>query len=82
MHSESDLQLLKHSVNEYKVPVGLRFSLLNKVTLCKSLFTPRHPVAIHLYLSLAFTVLVQAIPEDIRILVILALRALYQNRSR
>ena len=39
-------------------------------------------MAIHLYLSLAFTVLVQAIPEDIHILVILALMALYQNISR
>ena len=31
MHSGSDLQLLKHLLDEYKVLVGLRFSLLTRL---------------------------------------------------
>lgn len=112
MHSESDLQLLKHLVDEYKVPVGLRFSLLTRLRFARAfscLDTRRQYICIRL---LAFTVLVQAsndtndlasfftnepefvnelvtlvrfddvVPEEIRILAILALGALYQDRSR
>lgn len=112
MNSESDLQLLKHLVDEYKVPVGLRFSLLTRLRFARAfsrLDTRRQYICIRL---LAFTVLVQAsndtndlsafftnepefvnelvtlvrfddvVPEDIRILAILALAALYQDRSR
>jgi hypothetical protein len=110
MNSESDLQLLKHLVDEYKVPVGLRFSLLTRLRFARAfshLDTRQQYICIRL---LAFTVLVQAsndtndlaafftnepefvnelvtlvrfddvVPEDIRILAILALGALYQDR--
>ena len=53
MHSESDMQLLNHLVDEYKVPIGLRF-YPNEVTLCKSLFTPRHHATIHMDSSFGF----------------------------
>lgn len=60
MHSESDLQLLKHLVDEYKVPVGLRFSLLTRLRFARAfsrLDTRQQYICIRL---LAFTVLVQA----------------------
>ncbi|XP_057852533.2 E3 ubiquitin-protein ligase UPL1 isoform X1 [Cryptomeria japonica] len=112
MHPESDIQLLKHLIDEYKVPTGLRFSLLTRLRFARSfsrLDSRRLYICIRL---LAFTVLVQAsndandltafftnepefvnelvslvrfddaVPEDIRILAILALTALYQDRSR
>ena len=59
MHSESDLQLLKHLVYEYKVPVGLRFSLLTRLRFARAFSCPDtrwQYICIHL---LAFTMLVQ-----------------------
>eukprot|EP01018_Ginkgo_biloba_P023205 Gb_26784 [translate_table: standard] len=111
-HPESDLQLLKHLVDRYMVPLGIRFSLFTRLRFARAfphLATRRQYVCIRLY---AFMVLVQAssdaddlaaffvnepefvnelvmllcyedvVPEEIRILAILALSALYLDRSR
>ncbi|CAA6672443.1 unnamed protein product [Spirodela intermedia] len=110
-HEESDLQLLKNLVDEYKVSPSLRFSLLTRLRFARafgSLHSRQQYICIRLY---AFIVLVHAssdtdnltnffnnepefvnelvslmsyeelIPEKIRILGVLSLVALCQERS-
>ncbi|TXG67972.1 hypothetical protein EZV62_009247 [Acer yangbiense] len=109
---ETDLELLNKLVEEFKVPTGLRFSLLSRLRFARafgSLSTRQQYTCIRLY---AFIVLVQAssdaddlvsffnsepefvnelvtllsyedaLPEKIRILCLLSLVALCQDRSR
>eukprot|EP00250_Pteridium_aquilinum_P016180 c22986_g1_i1 orf=330-11435(+) len=108
----SDLDLLQELVNEYEVPVSLRFSLLTRLRFARSF---SYPHARRQYLSirlLAFTILLQSnpdsedlnaffsnepefvnelvtllhcegtVPENIRLLAILALAAQAQDRPR